>query len=557
MKKKQMALILAAILLTACGGGAASAGSEKGGQSESMAAESAAESSAAESMASSGTESIEASAAESVTETPAPEPSWPLPDLDSIDVQIGQKFRYDGDYGDNYVLYAQIEWGEARLSPDDEAKYPALAEALGACSAEAEAHGIEAYDELSASAREMAAETGGSPTFSDSNRYYVRRADSAVLSLLSYTTGYSGGAHGFETYLGLNFNPASGERIRLTDLVSDEAGFISYVSEEIDRRYPDNQLSDPAEYMAGLADENIPFTIENNGVTLYFNAYTLGSYAEGAQIVFVPFAGNEKLFNPAYAGKAGWIIETVLGTPAYADFDGDGVPESFLVYGNMDENGYGTGYSFFIDGEKYDVVSDELTTSGFSSFEPMLVHLSDGRDYVYLCEALDNDYQLLDCYQLDSGVPENVGFYPGGFRHPSDYEQGLLRCVMSDPEAFDVEVHGDILSTYSAYAACRVGAEGLPEPDLPWFTLNWPRTLTLKQDLSAEIVSDEGGEVLGEETIPAGSELVLKRSDNTSYADLMLADGRYIRVYVDFSEWPPMVKGVSAEDYFDGMMYAG
>ena len=58
--------------------------------------------------------------------------------------------------------------------------------------------------------------------------------------------------------------------------------------------------------------------------------------------------------------------------------------------------------------------------------------------------------------------------------------------------------------------------------------------------------------------IPAGEELILYRTDNSSYVDMKRADGSICRLEVDLSRgWPQKVNGMDAEECFDGMMFAG
>ena len=59
-------------------------------------------------------------------------------------------------------------------------------------------------------------------------------------------------------------------------------------------------------------------------------------------------------------------------------------------------------------------------------------------------------------------------------------------------------------------------------------------------------------------TVPAGTEFTFLRSDGDTYAEFRLPDGRECRVTRDNGEtWPYTVNGVTEEECFDGLGYAG
>ena len=113
-----------------------------------------------------------------------------------------------------------------------------------------------------------------------------------------------------------------------------------------------------------------------------------------------------------------------------------------------------------------------------------------------------------------------------------------------------------MLSTISASRHYRTGADGSPEPVGEFFEFGWPLTITVKQDFETSFV-DENGADLGTGTVPAGMELTLIRTDNESWTDVRLSDGRIARIYVIQDTWPRTVDGKAIDDLFDGLLFAG
>ena len=77
-------------------------------------------------------------------------------------------------------------------------------------------------------------------------------------------------------------------------------------------------------------------------------------------------------------------------------------------------------------------------------------------------------------------------------------------------------------------------------------------TLTTLIPLEAIALPDEI-----HETIPAGTNLYFLRTDCLSYVDMQAEDGQEWRSYLDTSQWPITVNGISIDQCFDGIFYLG
>ncbi len=104
---------------------------------------------------------------------------------------------------------------------------------------------------------------------------------------------FTGGAHGYGGLRSLLFDPATGKSISNAELFKDLAAF---------RTYAENRFREKFKIPAGASinsqgmmfeneqfhlPQNIFFTTE--GILLYYNAYEIASYAEGAQELLLPY----------------------------------------------------------------------------------------------------------------------------------------------------------------------------------------------------------------------------------------------------------------------------
>ena len=57
--------------------------------------------------------------------------------------------------------------------------------------------------------------------------------------------------------------------------------------------------------------------------------------------------------------------------------------------------------------------------------------------------------------------------------------------------------------------------------------------------------------------VKAGEQLTYYRTDASLYADLLLKDGRIVRVELEWDEGWCLINGVYVEEVLDGIVYAG
>ena len=493
---------------------------------------------------------LAASAAALISALAAPSVFAESPDASKerpfIQVYKGLSFESEWtDSGDRKL--AESLCPQVFLDEETSAAYPGLAKAFDDLNKEKKTAAMATYGELVESATERLAEDPEyDAVFTDSESFSVVRSDKNIVSLLGVDTGYTGGAHGYTVYTGVNFDPSSGKKLELSDLVTDEESFKAFVKDEIYRLYPDVDKDLTEAYFKDTALNDMVWTAGYDGITCYFSAYTLASYAVGAQNILVPYEGNDSMIAKAASDVPGsYGVEFPLSTPTKLG------GREICVYGESSENGGYDSLSIMIDGEESrfdDIYAYSIQPTYFKA---------NGEEYLYLLYSLDNDYEDFDIYRLGEKNAEQIGtvsLSPASIFREDPFLSA--DAALSDPERLPLSMRTSLLGTSSGYRNYRIGADGKPEPTEEYFTFVGERVLTAKEEVPCEEV-DRDGKVIGSASIPAGEEVTLFRTDGDSLVDLATKDGRLMRVKVSAEHFPQTIDGKDAMELFDGIIFAG
>ena len=464
-----------------------------------------------------------------------------------------------------------MKYGVIALTGEDEEKYPKLAQVLKKLSEENKNTILTDYENLKSQAEDdlKAAKEGGYEVYtpySTECSFYVNRADNRVLSLGKSGYDYWGGAHGTGYSTGCNYNARTGEELRIQDVVTDVDTFAGLIEAKVyesgltrDDLFLDEEETLKDYILKAAADHTLNWEITNEGVTVWFNPYEISYYAAGMPSGSVSFAGHPEVFSDYYAETARTYVYAIEGLDVSdIDFDGDGKADELSVWASMDE--YGTYEALKVSMKGVETSKDIWAYS----YDPYILHTTDGKNYLYVICGSDNDYRMLEVFDLNGSSAVYVGEVNNcGLRaqllDASSYLYG--EELLTDPENFYLESRMEVLSTYSASRKYHVGADGMPVADEDFYqvdasTYEWREALTAKKDVPCVQVAEDGSVTADNAVIPAGTKLTLYRTDGSSLVDLKAGDTLY-RIEVDHSEWPYTINGVEEEEYFDGIMYAG
>lgn len=463
---------------------------------------------------------------------------------------------YDAQWSESEEKYlASMEYPMIELGENSAKKYQKLQEALQTSNKEKKEKQEKQYqDNLSYAHDELENNGQYFETYTANERVFTRRADSKVLSLLYCGDTYSGGAHGYYYCWGETLDTQTGAKLNLSDVVTDLSSLSSCVSEQMNKYWSDLELfTDMDSYFQDTEEENISWTLDYNGITIYFNPYDIAAYASGAQVVTLSYEEYPNLVKEEYKTVPGsYGVELSPGNTFFYDIDMDGKLDQLDIYGTMSDDGYYEGQLIIVNGKEYE---DEIYGYGI---KPVFIHTAGGDNYLYIQNNMDNDYRAICVYGLREDGAEKACEFNGGFheimREMETYYPS--ECVLTDPEEFVLDVRTDALSTSTGFRTYCVGDDGAPKSDVAWFELQTTHILTVKRDIEVMIVSKDTGKEQGTEILKEGTKVETFRTDNESFVDVKLEDGRIGRFQMTF-EYPMTIDGMDVEKIFDGIMYAG
>ena len=379
----------------------------------------------------------------------------------SLAKQFGQRREWDGE-----ILLAESKYAAVILHEDSAQKYPALAEALEQTKRMVVRSMEDEFDNLLAAAKEELALLGADSfvTKTSTLDVQIRRADSVAVSLLSDSTLVYGNIH--DRYLnGTTYDTATGEELRLTDVVTDMSRIPAIVKRELTAHtWTGDFLSETAveDYFRDTPVEDIRWTLDCNGVTFYFGNGDLAQLGRNGQLAAtVSFAEYPALFGEKYrTAPEACMVELPLNHPYYTDLDGDGTLEELNLAPVLDESGlFYAGFQIYTDTDAqfdYEAFQADIThrTGGY---HPYAIKTAEGRHYLYIfaegSELASNDMTLRVIDITGSGFRKVGDMHIGPGYIPVDCAWGL-----TDPENMMLEN----FETQQETAAYCVGSDGMP-----------------------------------------------------------------------------------------------
>ncbi len=257
----------------------------------------------------------------------------------------------------------------------------------------------------------------------DSQNVTVNRADSTAVSLLTLPADYMGGAHGMYGKYGVNFDTATGEKLKLSDVFGDVPQTAAVILERLYERYGTEPFFDhTAEKVEkALAENTVSWTLDNDGATFYFNPYELAPYAAGILSARVYFAFDKGLFKDKYrVTPAAYVLPIDDALPL--------VPDGQISFVKV----------AIIDGKcRVSAGEEEVLTDGnYSDEYGMFIHRSNGQNFVWVdVKNGDTDVREILVYALAPKL-RYVGTLKRTFIDPDSNEHEQRRLWMTNPDGF-------------------------------------------------------------------------------------------------------------------------
>ena len=492
------------------------------------------------------TEEPEETKASEVTDTPQAEAA-PVP------VRIYLENKRIDEWEDGRQLYAVI-WQNPLIGGEDEAKYPAVSTVLKSlrtmCNQNAETVATDLAD-VAEELKQYAHETDVSCY--DSTQYYVQRADSYIISMRCNQSVDTGSIHPMSVVSGFNISTKTGDVISLSDVVTDPGQLREMVKQELAEKYSDCLFEEWETLYEETETDALEWTIDYDGLTFYFSPYALSYYAAGVLTADIDFEEEPTLFRADYMAAPAQGSASAVSFHSFTELGGANGTKDTLLVGQYKEDM--EEYCLWLEIEKN---GENILEYGIYAYEykAYLVTVEE-KHYLFVEATNDNDYQTLYVFDLsvdritEPMVQMNAGFATVKIEAESD---SYGEEIFNNPGEIRLSSRMDMFRTMSGTRSYSFDAKaGTLVPKTDFYTLDETMSpLISKVPLEVTVVGDNT-----KTTVPAGTEFVLLRTDNETYAEFRLPDGLECRVNVDTTGWSHMINGVPEEECFDGIGYAG
>ncbi|MDO4733445.1 MAG: DUF3298 domain-containing protein [Bacillota bacterium] len=473
-----------------------------------------------------------------------------------LPLQLYLGSHYLDEWDENFNVLCAMSWQNLRMGEESAKRFPALYEILQGMDAENAAYYASTMEGLLPQAKEAcAANPEYFSGFSMESRYSPQRADSFVLSIMEDSYEYTGGVHPNYGCFCMNFDPASGELLQLEDILLNTESLPQLLAEKIRSKYSFDSFEGLEGQLADYSLIDFNWSLGYQGITFYFNPSEIAAYAVGLLSVTIWFDENPELFQEKYmeVPEGGYARLLPLFTEVEVDLKAnDGRRDQLSVF--TVEGEYGSKQLQILWNE-VEFVEDDYT--GFELI-PYLVCLGEGaaaRYFLYVETVGENGYRSLYMYDLNGEVISMIAELSGaGFPSYHDEEQGIYYyALFNDPSSFllgtKINILGSMTGTkhystnpQSGIAETTADAYDLPE-DMPEIISKIPLRVRILPQLQ-------------EEELPAGTHFSFLQTDNESYVDMSLPDGRKCRIDFEYKDWTLTINGVPDLDCFEELIYS-
>lgn len=279
----------------------------------------------------------------------------------------------------------------------------------------------------------------------------MRRADTVAVSFLQQEYTGSSGVHGMYAWEGVNLDPLTGEPIPLSAVVKDKDALVKAVCQQLRHDYPQSNFDGLESRLQedALADK-LNWTLDPRGITFYFNPYEIASYAEGLLMATILFREQPELFNIAYQQTAA----------AYA--------QPFSAYYPLTTSLNDNGRRDVIEVVQMDGAvrvrlngQDTAIPAALTDLQPVLIHMEDGRNYLYIDGNGKDSVRQTLVVQLGAKSARYISTLPYSFRHTIAVAPAVQEYwnFLTNPNGFYIDRKGAFTSTTKT-DICAIGEKG-------------------------------------------------------------------------------------------------
>lgn len=482
----------------------------------------------------------------------------------------------DGSVQINYSL----KTGGLVLSDEEAAAYPELNQALTLEYDTLKKSTQEDLNNLKESAEEMVEYMQGDDNMQLIAEYapYVLRADENVVSYEQFYDDYYGGAHGYHSYAGFNFDTKTGKKLDLYDVITGEesvkAGIIQelknkYASEDglVENNTPEEDADAFFEYVDSKDQSGaVAWSLGADRLNIYYNPYNIGSWALGIVSVSLPFEKYPDAVKEEYKmGPSDYSVKIGIYADYSADIYNDGSFSDVSVYPDGTDDYANSALRIQIQDENGQVTSRVFDDMYYFTMEAYYVKTGN-RHFLHVFTHSENDWTADNVYEITNGQIRDLGYVEGTpalIRYEYNYNEDSLFtnsedvAAYNDPGALYLEKTMNAFSTYSGSRHYHVGSSGLLESNDPYVAGPAEIVVTVKKALTVKKTDASGRENGKTEVIPVGTKLYFYITDNESYVIFRYDGDQYGKVSMYNSDWPQKINGEELESVLDGLIFAG
>lgn len=371
----------------------------------------------------------------------------------------------------------------------------------------------------------------------------VSRIDDRVVSFCESYYEYTGGAHGYYGFDGAAFDVKSGKKLQLEDILSDAEGFydkaVSYIIEELEKNYGEGLFPEYKEIVETDTFGGTPvcWYLDDTGIVIEYGLYTVAPYVTGAPDVTLPYDEFAAYIKEEYTAPCS---SGIVRVSANEDFSGLIGEQGRLVL-EVAQDEY--------EQDNVTVVSEnasEKVGTFVRVVDAYVIKREDGRSFlIFVCDYASDDF-VTYVYEVTDGRVRECDKLDGAAWSGT--------CLGTD--RIGLSIHLDVLGSYNGKMIYLLTEDGKLSQTEEIFAIDaFPfQVMTVVRELP---VTMEGEET----TLPTGSKIKITGTDNagTAYFQLQSDTGetgmiKYVR---DDAQWQLMIDGVSENEYFEMVYYAG
>ncbi|MCR5428183.1 MAG: hypothetical protein K6F16_04225, partial [Lachnospiraceae bacterium] len=367
------------------------------------------------------------------------------------------------------------------------------------------------------------------------------------------------------------FDPATGERLQLKDIVADKAAFVDYVyNAAAERAY---SLSAPDLLKSYIEDsfdmDRLTFEVGYNYLAVIFNPYEIETHP-GSLTVTIPFLGNESMFDPRYTVPAeNYTLNLGRQMSFIDDLGNDGQVDEVQIWLNTDMES---------DSDEFDSIavyingySDIVKFVGYQCYDASAVfmHTPMG-NYLYITYFFDSEDTETVIYKVTSTAE---GYEPESWENPYASVEEIDRTAWDihgiasyDPMDIEMVTREDIIGTNFLTNRFRFDEYLLNVINDDVYDFLTRVQLIVEKEITLKKIDRATGAELGDYTAAVGDELIMNDTDMVSYVDFLTPTDDPVLVRlpieyatIDMGDWQYQkyrpVGEDDFEDIFEGISY--